>query len=162
MPLTNAQLVVLKANILADPILNAFPNDSDGNFEIARLYNLQAVPNWTVWKSLVTIAEIGFAIEGSELDGLTTANTNRLQVMQQYSPDGIMPSRADRRAFFDGIFSGAGGTITRPRLLLLYKRLATRAEKLFSTGTGSDALPATLVFEGNLSFNDVTAARNLP
>lgn len=66
------------------------------------------------------------------------------------------------RAFFDDVFSGAGGTNTRAALLVLWKRLATRIEKLFATGTGSDAVPATLVFEGEVSVQDIIEARNLP
>jgi hypothetical protein len=42
----------------------------------------------------------------------------------------------------------------------LWKRLASRVEQLFATGTGSDAVPATLGFEGPISVNDVEAARN--
>jgi hypothetical protein len=41
------------------------------------------------------------------------------------------------------------------------KRAATRAEKLFSTGTGSTASPATMAFEGVVTYQDVSAARNL-
>jgi hypothetical protein len=39
--------------------------------------------------------------------------------------------------------------------------VATRAEKLFATGTGSDAVPAQLTFEGSVSGNDVRQARNI-
>ena len=161
--LSNQQLIGLKADILADPILDAEPNNSDGAFAIAIAYNLLAVPDFTVWKSRISIDEIGDAIDGSELESLTTAETNRLQVLAQYAmAGGIEPSRLDRRAFFDQIFSAAGGQITRPALLALYKRLANRLEKLFSTGTGSDAAPAVLVVEGTVSFQQVLVARSLP
>jgi hypothetical protein len=52
-------------------------------------------------------------------------------------------SLADRRNAFNDIFSGAGGATTRASLLALWKRLATNAQKLFSSGTGSDPAPAT-------------------
>jgi hypothetical protein len=78
------------------------------------------------------------------------------------SQTGINPSLADRRQFFDDIFSGAGGVNTRANLLALWKELATRAQKLFSTGTGTDAAPATTaanIGQGfRLTFDDVTAA----
>jgi hypothetical protein len=48
---------------------------------------------------------------------------------------------------------------TRAALLALWKRLATRGEKLYATGTGSDAVPGTLTFEGNISARDVEEAR---
>jgi hypothetical protein len=71
----------------------------------------------------------------------------------------VNPSIASNRAFFDDVFSGAGGTNTRAALLALWKRLATRGEKLYATGTGSDASPATLVVEGAISARDVEEAR---
>lgn len=39
---------------------------------------------------------------------------------------------------------------------------ATNAEKLFAAGTGTTATPADLSFEGNLTAEEVQAARNLP
>jgi hypothetical protein len=87
-------------------------------------------------------------------------NHVRLQTLAIYLAGGVAPFLASIRAFFDDIFSGAGGTNTRAALLVLWKRLASRVEQLFATGTGSDAVPATLGFEGPISVNDVEAARN--
>lgn len=160
--MTNPQLTILKAAIVADPVLNAKPNDSDGNTEIAAAFNLDAAPAFTVWKTNVSITKVGDNIVATELAGLSTLNATRLQTIAVFSTEGVNPSLADRRAFFDDVFSGAGGTATRAKLLVLWKRLATRAEKLFATGTGSDASPATVTFEGKITFTDVEAARQLP
>ena len=160
--MTPAQLATLKTAIVADGTLNSKPNNSDGNSEIAAALNLNASPNWTVWKTIVPITQIGDKFNGAELAGLTTANQTRLQTIALFSGAGVNPTLPDRRAFFDDVFSGAGGTITRPALLALWKRFATRGEKLYTTGTGSDASPATLTFEGQISPNDVQEARNLP
>ena len=157
MSLSQSQLTTLKAAILADPVLVTFVN-SGQYAPIAASMNANASPSWTVWKSSVPMVEIGKKINGAELGGLTTANHTRLQTIIQISGGFINPSLADQRAFFDDVFSGAGGTNTRANLLVLWKRLATRAEKLFSTGTGSDAVPATLVFEGSLSSVDIEEA----
>ena len=162
MTLTQGQLQTLKNDILADATLNAFPNNSDGNLEIAAAYDQQAAPAFTVWKTRVSITQIGDNIVGSELSGLSSLNSTRLQTVVVLSADGVNPSLPDRRAFFDDIFSGAGGTATRAKLLILWKRLATRVEKLFATGTGSDAVPATMAFEGPLDPRDVLKARELP
>lgn len=159
MALTQAQLTTLKADILADPVLNAKPMNSDGAFDIAKAYNTQASPNFTVWKSNVTINDVGKAFNGTELAGLTTGNQTRLQTLAQYLAGGVNPSIIGNRQFFDDVFSGAGGTNTRANLLALWKRLATRGEKLFATGTGSDAVPATPTFEGQISYQDVEQAR---
>lgn len=159
MSLTAAQLATLKADIIADPILNAKPNNSDGAYDIAAAYNLQASPNFTVWKSLVAIQSTGQAFNGTELAGLTTLNNTRLQTVAQYLPGGYNAALADVRQFFNDIWSGAGGTNTRANLLALWKRLATRGEKLYAVGTGSDPSPATLVFEGLITVQDVLTAR---
>lgn len=159
--LTPAQLQTLKTDIAADGTLNSQPNNSDGNAVIAAAYNTNALPAFTVWKTNVSLTDIGNKFNGSELAGLTTANQTRLQTIAQYSANGVNPSLADRRAFFDDVFSGAGGNVTRPALLALWKRLASRGEKLYATGTGTDASPATLVVEGLISADEVQAARNL-
>lgn len=158
--MTTAQLATLKAAILADPVLAAKPLNSDGAFDIAAAMNAPASPAFTVWKTNVSINEVGKAFNGTELAGLTTGNQSRLQTLAQYLAGGVNPSNVGNRQFFDDVFSGAGGTNTRANLLVLWKRLATRAEKLFATGTGSDAVPATLTFEGQLSYQDVETARN--
>ena len=106
---------------------------------------------WWAWTKIVDRAPAGVA-------GLSTLNATRLQTIAQYSPAGINPSTADRRAFFDDVYSGAGGVLTRAKLLILWKRFALRGEKLFATGTGTDLLPATLVFEGRVTNTDVLAA----
>lgn len=166
MPLTSQQLQTLKADILADGVLNAQPNNSDGAFEIMKAYNLPASPSFTVWKSLVPLNAVGMAIDFNVVAGLTTADSTRLQTFFQMSPQGINPYLSDRRVGFDNIFSGAGApAAVRAALLVLWKRVATRGEKLFANvagGDGANATPATLVFEGNISTQDVVNARNLP
>jgi len=158
--LTTQQLATMKADILANPDLNSKPNNSDGAFEIARLYNLAASPNFTVWKTNVAINDVGQKFNGTELAGLTSLNHTRLQTLATYLILGVNPSLPDTRQFFDDIFSGTGGATTRANLLTLWKRLATRAEKLYATGTGTDPAPATLTFEGAVSYSDVQTARN--
>jgi len=160
MSLTTEQQTTLRAAIIADPVLDAFPDNSDGAYAIAGLLNAEFAPAFTVWKTLVSLSDIGDAIDGDELESLTTAESSRMQVIANYSSGGINPSLLDRRILFDGIFSGAGGNVTRPRLAILWRRRATYGEQLFAAGAGSDAEPATLDVEGNISYRDVLAARN--
>ena len=160
MPLTTAQQAALKAAILADPVLNAFPNTGDGAYAIRDLLIKEFTPDFIVWKSKVPIGAIGVGFNSAELGGLTTANTNRLIALAHYLLDGINPSIPANRAFFDDIFNGAGGVLTRASLAVLWKRKATYIEKILASGTGTDALPATMLFEGGLSHDEVFAARN--
>lgn len=156
--LTNAQLITLKNDIAADPVLSLIPQTSDGAFEVAAAYNTQASPDFTVWKTQVTLEEVGLNLDSGEVEALTTAENSRMQTFALYAPEGPKPERPDHRAFFDGVFSGAGGANTRPMLLALWKRLALRIEQLYATGTGSDASPATMVVEGTITFRDVLNA----
>jgi hypothetical protein len=158
--LTSSQQLTLKNAIIADGTLNSFPNNSDGADAIAQELNKASNPAFIVWKTNVQIEDVGNNIVGTEIAGLSSLNNTRLQTIVQLSSRGVNPSFSDRRAFFDDIFSGAGGVNTRARLLALWKRTATKVEKLFATGTGSDASPATLSFEGNLNYQDVEEARN--
>lgn len=159
--LTAAQLVTLKAAILAstDPVVIAARAIRDDN-SIRERFNVDST--FVVWKTSVTAAAVGKAMVSTEVGGLTTANTNRLMVMEAYSGGTFDPQRADTRAGFDAVFSGAGGVGTRAALLALYKRFATVCERVFATGTGSDAVPGLLVVEGQISTDEVSAAMNLP
>jgi hypothetical protein len=166
MPLTSAQLTTLKAHIDASGDLNAHPNNSDGHVAVAALLNLPASPAFIVWKKLVPVNDVGNAFNATELAGLTSLNTQRLQNLAAWLAAGVNPSLASVRQFFDDVFSGAGGTNTRAALLALWKEAATRAQKLFSTGTGSSGSPATTEANVGQGFKvaaaDVDSARNLP
>lgn len=159
MPLTSAQQATLKAGILADPTLNAFPNTSDGNFDMcAQKLNKDASPAYVVWRTLVPLAEIGKAMDGAEAAGLTTANNTRLQVRAAYLSSGENASVAGTRAFYDDVFSTGG--VTKAALLIVWKRNALLGEKILATGTGTTLSPATMGYEGFLSPNDVQQARS--
>lgn len=167
MPLTTTQQQSLKADVAAaaDPecqALEADPTNADKAFAVAALYNQTASPAFTVWKKSVPILEVGDNLVGTDLAGLSNLNHTRLQTVIILSTGGVNPSLPDRRAFFDDIFSGAGGAATRAKLAVLWRRPATRVQKLFSVGTGSDANPATTaanVTDGFLlSYQDVLAA----
>jgi hypothetical protein len=156
--LTNAQLLTLKAAILneTDPTFVALRNASD-EFSMAAWFNENTSPAFIVWKSSVTIRDTGQAFNGAEWAGMTSANHTRLQTVAQYLAS-YNPASAGIRAMFDDIWSGAGGTNTRAALLALWKRTARRYEKLYATGTGSDASPATLVIEGAIDSSHITEA----
>lgn len=115
----------------------------DNAAQVANWYNLARSPAWVTWRQSVSIGEVGKTFNATELAGLTSLNTQRLQNLAAWLAAGVNPSLASVRQFFDDIFSGAGGANTRTALLALWKRNATNAQKLFSSGTGSDASPAT-------------------
>lgn len=158
--MTPAQLQTLKTFINQNPAWAALPlNQTSAQF-IADALNLNASPSFTAWKSNVTLPETALAFNGAEFASVTSANHSRLQTIAQYYSGGYNASSADIRAMWNDIMSSK--TLTLASLLALWKRFATVVEKLFATGTGSDASPATLSFEGLLSADTVAQARELP
>lgn len=150
-------LATLKADILADPaFVGVFAA------EIADAYNLPASPAWTVWKTSVDAETWDDAIMGTtgaatQLDALTASKRDSLFWALERT---LNPSNPATRAALDD-FCGSQNTL-KAALAAAQKRPATRAEKLVSTGTGSTAFPATMGYEGALTYQDVEAAQNLP
>lgn len=158
--LSSQQLAVLKADILADPTLAEWAATGRMAFEISEAYNV-IVPAWIVWKSAVSSQEWRDAIIGgggaTQLDALTASKRSSLLWAVEAS---LNPSDPDVRAAIDD-FCGSQNTL-KAALLAAMKRSATRAEKLFSTGTGSSVSPATMAYEGSLTYQQVEAALALP
>lgn len=158
MVLTTTQLTTLKTAINAeiDPAFVALrtANNEDG---MAAWYN--APSTFVAWKTSVSISATGAVFNGAEWGAMTSANHTRLQTVAQYLAS-YNPGLADVRAMFNDIWSGAGGALTRAALLVFWKRLALRGEKVFATGTGSDASPGLLVIEGNITSQNISDARS--
>jgi len=163
MALSSAQLSALKAAILADATLNAFPHDSDGAFAIAAALNLQAAPDFYVWRSTVTVDEImqnGF--DWTRVDNLTIGKSRIWEWMA--ATNVLRPNQANVRAGWLAVFTTAGDLSNRTAIAAHAQRLATRAEKLFASGSGTASTdqfvgPATMTFEGQLQYTDVVVAR---
>lgn len=181
--LTSSQLQTLKTDLAANtntvtiggsPVaINAITGalrTADNADAVARWYNGLASPEFVLWKFSVSLEDVGDAINGQNVADMTAANADRLSVFFNIMPGGVKPFRADHRAFFNDVFSGAAGTETRatldgtnPQNPGLWRRIANRIEKLLSTGTGSYADPATIPDESiTIVYQDVQAAWNLP
>jgi hypothetical protein len=153
--LTSAQLATLKADILADPVLAAKPNNSDAAVDIAAAYNAAASPAYVVWRTDIAPREIVGAITSSEFVALTAIKQNGLIILLLAGT--IDGSNANIRAAFTAIFT-TGSSLTA--LTALAKRNATRAEKLFATGSGTTATPSTMAVIGSLTASDIISARS--
>lgn len=165
MTLTASQNSALKAAILADPALAAQPNTADGAFAIAASLNQTASPAWVVWRTNVTRDEImlnGF--DWTRVDNLSVGKS-RIWEWMFAAAQGINPSKANIRAGIDACWVGTAADLAVRAAVYVHCKLnATRAQKIFSTGTGSDATPATMdanIDENyQLSYSDVDVARN--
>lgn len=168
MPLTNAQLSTLKADILADPALNAFPQTADGAFAIAALYSLNASPDFWVWRTSIPQFEIVSFLSPDATSWSWTTYIGRSQGerdgwREMFADTGTINfSLPNVRQGLQDIFSGTAGAAQRTHLLAIGRRKARDVEKLFATGPGTTAAPATMSFEGTLTYLEVQNARELP
>lgn len=167
MQLTTAQLQAIKADIAADGTLNSKPNNSDGNFEIAAIYNQAASPDFFVWKTSVTVTEImqnGF--DWTRVDNLTVGKARIWEFMTAIGT--IRPNQANVRAGIEACFSvEVGDQTTRQAIYNHSVRLASRIEKLLATGSGTAPShhgvgPATMESEGPISYSEIEQARMIP
>lgn len=160
--LTEPQLLALRNYISTVPAWAALPNDSASALLIADELNKPAAPPFIVWRNDVRAGEIGDAWVGTDIDGMSALNMQRLQLLLASSPEGVFDMRrADRRAGFENPFGTNVNNASRVAMRAVWKRQATQAEKVLSTGTGSDASPATMGYVGAVSFADVQQARSL-
>jgi hypothetical protein len=159
--LTTAQLQTLKAAIDADGTLSAFPLNSDGSYAIAMELNKEAAPAWVVWRSAVPLDEImRNGMDWTRVDNLSVGKARIWDWLSRLGT--INAAQPNVRAGIDAAWVGTAGDLAvRAAVYTHCKRNATRAEKLLSTGTGSDASPATMEWEGNLTYWDVDMARAL-
>jgi hypothetical protein len=71
----------------------------------------------------------------------------------------INPSKINVRSGIDEAWKGTAAMLAvRAAVYIHCKRKANRAEKLFATGTGTDASPATMSYEGMLTYTNVKDA----
>ena len=159
MALNTQQLVVFRAAIAAetDPEFVSY-RDAGLAAPMTEWWNRPASPEKIVWRTAVSNDEIGDAMNGTEVASMSSLNMQRAQMLANYSSGFQNPSRFDRRDAFDRIFSGAGGQNTRAALAVLWRRTTNRVEALFAVGTGTDASPATLDYEGRISELDISRA----
>lgn len=163
MALTLAQKQVLKADIIAAADqacqdLEASPNNSDLAFAVAALYNLPATETWIVWRTTVTRKEVlqnGF--DWTRLDNLSVG---KARVWSDIFVDGALDaSKPNVRAGIESIWVGTAQDLAvRAAVYVHCKRQATRVEKVLSSGTGSDASPATMTHEGQITFQHILDA----
>jgi len=158
--LTTEQQAIVKADILADGVLNAFPANSDGAWGIAALYNFAADPEWIVWKTNVDPDEImRNGMDWTRVDNLSVGKARVWDWMTKLGT--FDASRLNIRAGIEEVWQGSPGDLVVREVVYTHsKRAATRIETLLATGTGTNESPATMSFEGAISYQDVMSARN--
>jgi hypothetical protein len=154
--LTEPQKLTVKTYIENDPTLGQLAPSADNAFAIAAALQAEASPAFVVWRTNVSGGEIGNAWIGNDIDGMSSLNMQRLQLLLASSPEGVFDmSRIDRRAGFENPFGSNQNNQSRVNMRAVWKRNASVIEKLLATGTGTTETPATMAFEGSISYHEI-------
>ena len=156
--LTTAQLQTLKTAIAAETdaafVALRTANDENG---MAAWYNLPST--FIVWRTDVASDETANAWVGTDIDGMSALNMQRLQLLLASSRAGVFDmTRADRRAGFENPFGTNQNNASRVAMRAVWKRAVNRFEKLYATGVGTDASPGTPGLQGTVSAQDISDA----
>lgn len=161
--MTPAQLTALKTAINANPTWAAYPLTSGYSNVIADAMNVAANPAFIVWRTSVPQDEImlnGF--DWARVDNLSIGKARIWEWLFDNNAKSFNPSKSNVRAGIDQTWGGTAADLAvRAAVYTHCKRAATIAEKLFAVGTGTDAVPANMGFEGKLTADDVAQAREL-
>lgn len=160
MPLTTSQETALA---------NAIKNSADPQVQQAYLDRndvflcewANSASTFYVWRPNVSQEEImqnGF--DWVRVDNLSVGKARIWEWMFQNPQRAINPSKLNVRAGIDECWSGAANVAIRAAIYSHCKRLASQVERLFVTGTGTDATPGDLVYIGPVSITEVSVALN--
>lgn len=154
---TQPQLTALKNAAREEPSIQACITQGDDTC-VATWFN--SASTFVVWRTHVTQDEYQTAVDSaagvfnwSGTGGFIARSQGERDAWRtMFAPGYVNPALDNVRAAFADIFSGAGAgaVANRNHLAALSKRAASQAEKVLATGTGSDASPGTLTFEGTI------------
>jgi hypothetical protein len=168
-PLNEAQLVTLKQNLTASPDMATFV--AEGNTTaIAAAYNTVAVPEFWAWRTTLSKYAIysqtsptGSTWSWAQFKGLTVQEQATWLEMFQGESATTNYALPNIRAGVTELFAGAPANVAqKTHIDALGRRLVTRAERLYVTGTGTPEAPGLLGWEGPLTYGDVGKALALP
>lgn len=163
--LTTSQKVIFRTALFAelDPEFVAVRN-AGATSAMADWFNRPKSPDNIVWRTRVTEHEIVDETSAENTVWSWTSYISRSQgerdawVRMFNGTYSVNPSIPQVRTGMADIFSGGTGAAQRTHFLAISKRKATRAEALFTVGPGTTANPANLVFEGDITNDDVVQA----
>lgn len=170
--LTDSQKQTLHNDMLSRPELSTMISSGD-DIALASYYNNLPLIDWIVWRTRVSqeeyqssISSIGTTFSWSGTGGYIARTQGERDAWRAMFVSGtVNPSLTNIILGFNDIFSGTGAQAinNRNHLAALSKRKASIVEQVLSTGSGvglgTDVLPATLTFEGKISYIEISEAR---
>lgn len=156
--MTFDEITALRAKVFLDAPATALlqAGDSAG---LRTYLNATATPAYIVWRTSVSQDEImlnGF--DWARVDNLSIGKARIWEWLFNNNAKAFNPSKLNVRAGVDQTWVGTAADLAvRASVYGHCKRSASVAEKMLASGTGSDAVPATMTLEGELS--DLDAAQ---
>lgn len=157
--LTEVQIASLRAACFSDAPAAAFfqsPGDAAG---LRGYLNATTSPAFIVWRTRVTQDEImlnGF--DWARVDNLSVGKARVWEWIFDNDAKAINPSKPNVRSGIDATWVGTSADLAvRAAVYGHCKRAATRAERMLAIGTGTEAVPAVMTIEGEIS--ETEAAR---
>ena len=152
--MTPQQLTTLRDYIRSVPAWAALPVNSDTSYFIADELRKDATPAFVVWRSSVTQDEImqnGF--DWTRVDNLSIGKARIWEWLFSNDARSFNPSKPNVRSGIDQCWGGTAADLAvRAAVYAHCKRLATRFERIFATGTGSAADPGIAVIDGVVGY----------
>lgn len=180
--MTPQQLATLKTAILVETDAEFVSYRANGQTGLmAGWMNAAAVPAWYVWRTSTPTTEIAAAITLSsftpaDAPDSTALYTNRALLCalkrdnvrtlleRESLPTAMLNTRQSLTDALQNVPAGVGGALLDAgwlgagKVKAVITRAATRAERLFVTGTGTANTPGALTWEGPLTDTDISAA----
>lgn len=147
--LSTTQMQALRTLCLADQ--TCAPMAAAANDEgLASWFNATEA-SWIVWRTSVPVDDI--MRNGMDWARVDNLSVGKARIWDWMGRLGVLDcSKANVRAGIDATWVGTAADLAvRATIYGHCKRLATRAERALSTGTGSNADPATMTFEGQIT-----------
>ena len=153
MSLTINQIATLKALAAADSVAATY-FDGTKDQELADWFN--QVTTTVVWRTSLSVQQFRAAVLNGvyQLDNLTVGKRDTLLWLGNQP----LPMDASVRSAIDDLCGTQA--VLKAALVAAEKRLASRAEKALSSGTGSDASPAAVTWEGTISAAEASTIRS--
>ncbi len=151
--ITSTQAATLKALAQADPTALGYMTNAEDE-ALAAWFNVPTT--FVVYRSQLPtdMSRKAIIVGALQLDNLTVGKRDSLLWLCSESLNPNDPNV--RQAISD--LCGSQNTL-KNSLLASLKRFATRAEQALATGTGTDANPGTLVYEGIVSQGEASNIR---
>lgn len=153
--LTPSQQATLRAAILANNDISGTAPGPDSAFAIADYLAVVASPTFIVWRTEVAADEImRNGMDWTQVDNLTVGKARIWDWLTRLGT--INAAKPNVRAGIDAAWAGTAQMLAvRAAIYVHCKRSANRIEKILATGTGTDISPATMGYEGTVSYQDI-------